>query len=206
MMSRQKICLFVLMILLLLLSLSACGSKEEIDGIDSDEGYFSGVLLSLDEEKAIVRLDLEDSAIPPELLERGSEVQFALGDDVVAAHIAPKVGDQVHGSYSMSRPVRQVTDTRTEIQIYGWGLPRYELRGTVCAIEDGWVILTISDSEPIIEQTEEVWLSEEEMRVARGNHGEGPLSPGDYLLVTYVQHASTPFPPQVTVESWNLLT
>ena len=44
--------------------------------IDSDEGYFSGTLLSLTPEQAVVQLDTTDSTIEPTLIQSYSEIQF----------------------------------------------------------------------------------------------------------------------------------
>lgn len=195
-------------LLLLLLGLSACGPGEGSDGANSDEGYFSGTLLSVDEEQAVVRLDPED---PTELLERCTEVQFPSIDyeRENAPHLTPQVGDRVDGIYSTSRfPVEQVTDTRAEIFVYGWGLPQYQCKGTVRAVEDGWVILTVTDpcGEPLLEQMEELWLSEAELRTAGGgDHTEESFAPGDALLVTCVRHAAPAVPQQVSPTYWNRL-
>ena len=54
---------------LLCLPLCACTCTPPNPGIDSDEGYFSGTLLSLTPEQAVVQLDTTDSTIEPTLIQ-----------------------------------------------------------------------------------------------------------------------------------------
>lgn len=50
----------------------------------------------------------------------------------------PQSCDRISGSYPMSHPIKQITDTRVEIDIYNWELDDQRLTGTVLRIEDNW--------------------------------------------------------------------
>ena len=102
---------------LLCLPLCACTCTPPNPGIDSDEGYFSGTLLSLTPEQAVVQLDTTDSTIEPTLIQSYSEIQFFPHLDGEFSPLTPKVGDRISGSYPMSHPIKQITDTRAEIDL-----------------------------------------------------------------------------------------
>ena len=184
---------------LLCLPLCACTCTPPNPGIDSDEGYFSGTLLSLTPEQAVVQLDTTDSTIEPTLIQSYSEIQFFPHLDGEFSPLTPKVGDRISGSYPMSHPIKQITDTRVEIDIYNWELDDQRLTGTVLRIEDNWVVLTPAESDPLRKKTDEVWLSRTELLSAKSGN-EVRLSLGDQVEVFYVRELSTFFPPQVTVK------
>ncbi|MFR5027079.1 MAG: hypothetical protein ACLTC3_13545 [Evtepia gabavorous] len=104
----------------------------------------------------------------------------------------------------MSHPIKQITDTRVEIDIYNWELDDQRLTGTVLRIEDNWVVLTPAESDPLRKKTDEVWLSRTELLSAKSGN-EVRLSLGDQVEVFYVRELSTFFPPQVTVIDWGIL-
>ena len=189
---------------LLCLPLCACTCTPPNPGIDSDEGYFSGTLLSLTPEQAVVQLDTTDSTIEPTLIQSYSEIQFFPHLDGEFSPLTPKVGDRISGSYPMSHPIKQITDTRVEIDIYNWELDDQRLTGTVLRIEDNWVVLTPAESDPLRKKTDEVWLSRTELLSAKSGN-EVRLSLGDQVEVFYVRELSTFFPPRVTVIDWGIL-
>lgn len=76
---------------LLCLPLCACTCTPPNPGIDSDEGYFSGTLLSLTPEQAVVQLDTTDSTIEPTLIQSYSEIQFFPHLDGEFSPLTPKL-------------------------------------------------------------------------------------------------------------------